>query len=129
MIQLYTCFSSVFTHRIELQFGWVPVAGQKDGRFFEIFQRLETRQGYADVQAYQPVNIRWVRENLEKGKADTSGDVPVFDLTELGYDKLLGSGTIDVPVKIIVEKVSASAREKIEGAGGEIINPEPIEQE
>ena len=82
------------------------------------------------VSADTVVNIRWLKENLESSsKVESSGDMPVFNLTELGYDKLLGSGLIDVPVRIIVEKASASARKKIEGAGGEIINPDSIEGE
>lgn len=43
------------------------------------------------------------------------------DLSSLGYDKLLGRG--DVRVKLVVSgRVTARAREKIEGAGGAVVD-------
>ncbi len=44
-----------------------------------------------------------------------------LDLSELGIDKLLGRGNITVPLNIKVDNISTSAREKIEEAGGSII--------
>jgi large subunit ribosomal protein L15 len=57
------------------------------------------------------------------GKADESGRV-VLDLTSLGYDKLLGGGSISGAYMIKVAKVSESARSKIETAGGGVITNE-----
>ena len=48
-------------------------------------------------------------------------DFGELDLNQLGIDKLLGRGKISVPLKIKVDEISASAREKIEEAGGSII--------
>jgi large subunit ribosomal protein L15 len=52
-------------------------------------------------------------------------DLSAFDgevnLTELGYDKLLGSGFIDKPLKVTVTEATAKAVEKIAAAGGEVI--------
>jgi len=48
-------------------------------------------------------------------------DFEELDLNQLGIDKLLGRGKISVPLKIKVDEISASAREKIEEAGGSII--------
>jgi len=45
----------------------------------------------------------------------------VIDLEALGYTKLLGSGSIDIPLKIKVRSYSQRAAEKIGSAGGEII--------
>ena len=53
------------------------------------------------------------------GKADEGGRV-VLDLTSLGYDKLLGGGSISGAYMVNVAKVSESARSKIEAAGGVI---------
>lgn len=44
-----------------------------------------------------------------------------LDLTSLGIDKVLGRGKIKVPLNIKVAEISGSAREKIEEAGGTII--------
>ncbi|MCS7123776.1 MAG: uL15m family ribosomal protein [Candidatus Aenigmarchaeota archaeon] len=43
-----------------------------------------------------------------------------IDLKSLGYNKLLGRGKIDFPVKVIVESFSESAKNKIESVGGEV---------
>ena len=57
------------------------------------------------------------------GKADESGRI-VLDLTSLGYDKLLGGGSISGAYTVRVAKVSESARSKIEAAGGGVITDE-----
>jgi large subunit ribosomal protein L15 len=44
-----------------------------------------------------------------------------LDLTALGIDKLLGRGSISVPLNIKVTSITSSAQEKIEEAGGSII--------
>jgi large subunit ribosomal protein L15 len=44
-----------------------------------------------------------------------------LNLTELGINKLLGRGNIDIGLKIKVGSSTSSAKEKIEGAGGSIV--------
>ncbi len=44
-----------------------------------------------------------------------------LDLTALGIDKLLGRGSIKIPLNIKVTEITSSAQEKIEEAGGSII--------
>ncbi len=46
-----------------------------------------------------------------------------LDLTALGIDKLLGKGSIKVSLNIRVANATSSAQEKIEEAGGSIIEP------
>lgn len=43
------------------------------------------------------------------------------DLTSLGYDKLLGSGRIEHPIEVKVVFASKKAIEKIEKAGGKVL--------
>ncbi len=43
------------------------------------------------------------------------------DLTKLGIDKLLGSGKIGTPIAVRVSEASAKAKEKLESAGGKLI--------
>jgi large subunit ribosomal protein L15 len=52
-------------------------------------------------------------EDMAKG-SDT------IDLTELGIDKILGSGRINSALNVVVQEASARAIEKIEAAGGSI---------
>jgi large subunit ribosomal protein L15 len=43
------------------------------------------------------------------------------DLTEMGIDKLLGTGRIGKPVDVRVAEASAKAKEKLEKAGGKLL--------
>ena len=43
------------------------------------------------------------------------------DLSDFGIDKLLGSGKISIALEVTVETASAKAVEKIEAAGGSVI--------
>lgn len=70
------------------------------------------------------INIRDLDAVFAKhGKADESGRV-VLDLTSLGYDKLLGGGSISGAYMVKVDRISESARSKIEAAGGGVIKDE-----
>ena len=42
------------------------------------------------------------------------------NLTEMGIDKLLGSGQVRTALTVIVDEVSARAAEKVEAAGGSV---------
>ena len=46
-----------------------------------------------------------------------------LDLTALGIEKVLGRGKINSPLNIKVAEITNSAQEKIEEAGGSIIEP------
>jgi large subunit ribosomal protein L15 len=70
------------------------------------------------------INIRDLDAVFAKhGKADESGRV-VLDLTSLGYDKLLGGGSISGAYRVKIARVSESAKSRIEAAGGEVITHE-----
>lgn len=47
-----------------------------------------------------------------------------LDLESMGYSKLLGRGNIDLPLKIRVPEYTSKALEKIESAGGQILESE-----
>ncbi|MGB2478973.1 MAG: uL15 family ribosomal protein, partial [Candidatus Poseidoniaceae archaeon] len=51
-----------------------------------------------------------------------------IDLTEMGIDKLLGSGRISTALTVTVEEWSAKASEKISAAGGSIEGDEDEEE-
>jgi len=48
------------------------------------------------------------------------GGKKLIDLTELGYDKLLGGGQTENAYVVKVEKFSTSAEEKVKRSGGEV---------
>lgn len=63
------------------------------------------------------VTTRWANVgDLER----IAGSVSEVDLGALGYDKLLGSGTVSKPFQVKVPRASDSAKEKIEAAGGKL---------
>jgi large subunit ribosomal protein L15 len=60
---------------------------------------------------------RWVNLYQIESLAGTGGEV---DLVSLGYDKLLGQGTLHTALKVKARRASQSAVEKIKAAGGSI---------
>jgi len=76
------------------------------------------------VKANSTINVSELAANIgrfvEAGFAKEEGGKYSVDLTEAGYDKLLGCGNIDFAVDVTVAETSAKAKEKIEAAGGSI---------
>lgn len=76
------------------------------------------------VKANSTINVSELGRSLDRfvtmGFAKEEGGKYSVDLTEAGYDKLLGCGAISVAVDVKVAEVSAKAKEKIEAAGGSV---------
>ncbi len=58
------------------------------------------------------------------GHAKRAGTAVEVDLTAAGIDKLLGTGRVDVALKITVSAASEQARAKVQEAGGQVLLPE-----
>jgi large subunit ribosomal protein L15 len=72
------------------------------------------------------INLRDINDLVSRfGSTDEHGK-PMLDLRSIGYNKLLGGGTLQEPIVLKVAKVSATAKQKIELAGGEIVLNEEI---
>ncbi|MGH9954147.1 MAG: uL15 family ribosomal protein [Nitrososphaeraceae archaeon] len=72
------------------------------------------------------VNLRDVNDLAFRfGTTNEHGKL-VLDLRSIGYDKLLGGGTLLKPIVVRVAKVSATAKQKIELAGGDIVLNEEL---
>ncbi|GBC74994.1 50S ribosomal protein L15 [archaeon HR06] len=63
---------------------------------------------------------RWINLDQLEEIAKTLNKTEI-DLSELGYDKLLGKGNITRAYKVLVNNCSSKAKEKIEKIGGEVI--------
>lgn len=76
------------------------------------------------VRANSTINVSELGEQMERfismGFAVKEGDMYNINLTDAGIDKLLGNGSIGIPVRVTVSQASAKAREKIEASGGSI---------
>jgi len=51
----------------------------------------------------------------------TEGELLGVNVSALGFDKVLGSGKVSTPLKVVARKFSTTAIEKIEAAGGEAV--------
>ena len=56
-----------------------------------------------------------------RGEARREDGKIVIDLASMGIHKLLGSGKVTRPLKVIVPLASKEARAKVEEAGGEVV--------
>ena len=75
------------------------------------FKSLEKRGIRA--KSVSAINIRDVARLAKDGKE--------INVIELGYDRVLGGGSISKPLKVTARSFSASAQEKIEKANGQAI--------
>lgn len=64
---------------------------------------------------------------VNEGKAKLEGGRYTIDLNALGYNKLLGTGTVSGKFMFTVAQCSAQAAEKVRAAGGEVITKAPQE--
>jgi len=78
------------------------------------------------VSANNSINLKTIEENcnswIADGIATKKGKTISVDLGEMGYDKLLGSGSTKQTYKLTISAASTKAVERIEAAGGEVIN-------
>jgi large subunit ribosomal protein L15 len=61
------------------------------------------------------------RELVARNTAVREGELIVIDTIQLGYDKVLGEGTVTMPLKVIAKSITETARRKIEEAGGKVV--------
>lgn len=68
---------------------------------------------------------KWINisqlEDLARDVVSSTDNKVIINLTEMGYDKLLGQGQIKRTYQIVISKCSESAKRKIEETGGSIV--------
>ena len=84
------------------------------------------KRGFKPPSALEPapetMNVGELRDLILKRLGDEGPEEVVeLDLTAMGVNKLLGRGRIGIPLKVRVSSYSSRALEKIESAGGSII--------
>jgi large subunit ribosomal protein L15 len=95
-----------------------------EGGQMPIFRRLP-KKGFSNVRfatVYGITNLNELEERFEDGATVDEAALRESGLINGRYDgvKILGSGVITKKLKVVANKVSASAREKIEKAGGSV---------
>jgi large subunit ribosomal protein L15 len=87
------------------------------------------KKGFTSIAEMRPagrtVNLWQLSEMVDRlvaeKKAEKAGEKVVVDLKQLGFKKLLGSGSISRPVQVKVDECSEGALKKIKDAGGEAV--------
>lgn len=94
---------------------WKKVKGREYlGKYgFNSIKEPNTVLNVNDLQDQLP-------QMVEDEIASESKGTYTIDLSNANIDKLLGSGSITVPVNVTVEQASSSAIKKVEAAGGSV---------
>ncbi len=121
-----TCgWGQVSQHRGSGSRGGHGKAGTHKGRWNQNEPKWQPRVGFRcpSEKSISTINLRdlarLVPPPRSKGKSDAA--IKTVDLTSLGYDKLLGAGRIDRPLRVKVGSASESVIRKISEAGGEVV--------
>ena len=87
------------------------------------------KKGFKSIHANKNkvLSLNHIEENFDKMVANglivkEKTDF-VFDATSAGYDKILGRGQFSKKMTIIVNEISASAKQRVEDAKGSVILP------
>ena len=90
-------------------------------------RRLPQLPGFTNINRgeYLPVNVSRLEENFEAGEVVDGASLKAAGIIkhEDALVKILGDGEITKALTIKVDKVSASAKAKIEAAGGKVEEP------
>lgn len=89
------------------------------------FGKYGFKRPQRSIFKFAPVNLDYLDEKSEEfvkqGLATSKNGAIEIDVTDLGYNKVLGKGKINRPLVIKSPKFSSLAIQKIEEAGGEVI--------
>jgi|TARA_B100000459_G_scaffold92726_1_gene52497 large subunit ribosomal protein L15 len=95
-------------------------AGINKHRVMTRIKYMPNHWGMHGFNRHPSLRTVYVTANVSQLEEMAKGNDTV-NLTEMGIDKLLGSGRISTALKVIVEEASAKAVAKLEAAGGSIV--------
>jgi len=111
-------------------------AGKRGGRGnaglnkHKVMTRLKYMPGHWGMHGFnRHPGLRVVNTSINLGEVSELTEEDSINLRGMGYDKLLGRGSIDRALKITVSEASARAIEKVEAAGGTVETDEDEEWE
>ncbi len=111
-------------------------AGKRGGRGnaglnkHKVMTRLKYMPGHWGMHGFnRHPGLRVVNTSINLGEVSELAEEDSINLRGMGYDKLLGRGSIDRALKITVSEASARAIEKVEAAGGTVETDEDEEWE
>ena len=102
-------------------------AGKRGGRGnaglnkHKVMTRLKYMPGHWGMHGFnRHPGLRVVNSSINLGQVAEIAECDSIDLSQMGFDKLLGRGSIDRALTIKVAEASAKAIQKVEAAGGSI---------
>jgi large subunit ribosomal protein L15 len=102
-----------------------------EGGQMPIYRRLP-KKGFSHVDfaiTYSVINVSTLEERFEAGTEVNEGALRAMGLVKgsrhRGGVKILGDGELTKALTVVANKVTASAREKIEKAGGKVVDANP----
>jgi large subunit ribosomal protein L15 len=103
---------------------------RKVGRHKHLWSKIVTSQpDYFGKHGFtSPQSKNRVESTINLYKLDQLTAGAEINLTELGYTKLLGAGTINRALTVQVKEASKSAVQKVQKAGGKLILAETSEE-
>ncbi|MDE1811625.1 MAG: uL15 family ribosomal protein [Thaumarchaeota archaeon] len=112
-------------HRASGHKGGLGQSGLHKHHFIRMLMTDPKHFGHDSTHPPHPNLVRkWVSvrdlDDIFAKSGKQEGGKKLIDLTELGYDKLLGGGQTENAYVVKVEKFSASAEEKVKQSGGEV---------
>ncbi|MGI0065191.1 MAG: uL15 family ribosomal protein [Nitrosotalea sp.] len=112
-------------HRASGHKGGLGQSGLHKHHFIRMLLTDPKHFGHDSTHPPHPNLVRkWVSvrdlDDIFAKSGKQEGGKKLIDLTELGYDKLLGGGQTENAYVVKVEKFSASAEEKVKQSGGEV---------
>jgi len=95
-----------------------------------LMTRLKYMPGHWGMYGFnRHPSLRNVNVSINMQEVQALADGDSINLSEMGYDKLLGKGRIDRAIHITVAEASARAIEKVEAAGGSVTVGDEWEEE
>ncbi len=112
-------------HRASGHKGGLGQSGMHKHHFIKMLMTDPRHFGHDSTHPPHPNLVRkWASvrdlDDIYAKHGKQEGGKKLIDLSELGYDKLLGGGQTKNAYIVKVEKFSASAEEKVKQSGGEV---------
>jgi len=122
-------WGQVGQHRASGHKGGLGQAGMLKHHFSSMLKTDPHHFGHDSTHPPHPNIVKkWIAirdlDDLFAKYGQQEGGKKIIDLKKLGYDKLLGGGTVKNGYSVKVDRFSATAEEKIKKTGGEVIAPE-----
>lgn len=121
----YCGWGQVGQHRASGHKGGLGVSGQLKHHYSSMLKENPDHFGHSSTRPPHPnITRRWASvrdlDDIFAALGRSEGSRDVIDLTAAGIDKLLGGGSVSRPYAVMVKRCTASAKTKVEQAGGEV---------